>query len=72
MRADGVIGVAAWSLRFRYWAWRVAVDDPLPTPDVQVFALYHAGDGTRAVPDFTTPTSPLSVLMRTRALALAS
>jgi len=47
----GVIGVAAWSLRFRYWAWRVAVDDPLPTPDVQVFALYHAGDGTRAVPD---------------------
>lgn len=47
----GVLGIAAWSLRFRYWAWRVAMDDPLPTPDVQVFALYHAGDGTRAVPD---------------------
>jgi hypothetical protein len=47
----GVIGIAAWSLRFRYWAWRVAVDDPLPTPDVQVFALYHPGDGARAVPD---------------------
>jgi hypothetical protein len=47
----GVIGIAAWSLRLRYWAWRVAMDDPLPTPDVQVFALYHAGDGLEAVPD---------------------
>jgi hypothetical protein len=47
----GALGVAAWSLRFRYWAWRVAMDDPLPTPDVQVFALYHpAGEG-QAVPD---------------------
>lgn len=47
----GRLGIAAWSLRFRYWAWRVAMDDPLPTPDVQVFALYHPpGDG-RAVPD---------------------
>jgi len=47
----GFINVATWSLRFRYWAWRVAMDDPLPTPDVQVFALYHAGDGARALPD---------------------
>jgi hypothetical protein len=47
----GMLGVAAWSLRFRYWAWRVAADDPLPTPDVQVFALYHPADGARAVPD---------------------
>jgi hypothetical protein len=47
----GALGIAAWSLRFRYWAWRVAVDDPLPTPDVQVFALYHASNGTQAVPD---------------------
>ena len=47
----GMAGIAAWSLRFRYWAWRVAMDDPLPTPDVQVFALYHPpGDG-QAVPD---------------------
>jgi hypothetical protein len=46
-----MFGIAAWSLRFRYWAWRVAMDDPLPTPDVQVFALYHpAGEG-QAVPD---------------------
>lgn len=47
----GVFSVAAWSLRLRYWAWRVAADDPLPTPDVQVFALYHAAAGRRAVPD---------------------
>jgi hypothetical protein len=47
----GMISIAAWSLRFRYWAWRVAADDPLPTPDVQVFAVYHPADGTPAVPD---------------------
>lgn len=47
----GVLGIAGWSLRFRYWAWRVAADDPLPPPDVQVFALYHAPDGRTALPD---------------------
>jgi hypothetical protein len=47
----GVIDVVTWSLRLRHWAWRLAMDDPLPTPDVQVFALYHAGDGARALPD---------------------
>jgi hypothetical protein len=47
----GIPGVAAWSLRFRYWAWRVAMNDPLPTPDVQVFALYHPADGAVAAPD---------------------
>lgn len=47
----GPFGVALWSLKMRYWAWRVAADDPLPTPDVQVFALYHAADGATAVPD---------------------
>jgi len=47
----GVLGVANWSLRLRYWAWRVAADDPLPTPDVQVFALYHPPDRADAAPD---------------------
>jgi len=47
----GMFGVAGWSLRFRYWAWRVAMDDPLPTPDVQVFALYHSAGEGQAVPD---------------------
>lgn len=47
----GPLSVAAWSLRLRYWAWRVASNDPLPTPDVQVFALYHAAQEGAALPD---------------------
>jgi hypothetical protein len=47
----GPVSVAAWSLKLRYWAWRVASNDPLPPPDVQVFALYHPLDGTGAAPD---------------------
>lgn len=47
----GPISVATWSLRLRYWAWRVATDDPLPPPDVQVFALYHPLGGTGVAPD---------------------
>jgi hypothetical protein len=47
----GPFGIAAWSLRLRWWAWRVAANDPLPPPDVQVFALYYAPDGRGAVPD---------------------
>jgi hypothetical protein len=49
----GPFSVALWSLRLRYWAWRVAANDPLATPDVQVFAMYQAGDGRRAAPDST-------------------
>jgi len=51
--APGAFGVALWSLRLRYWAWRVAAGDPLPNPDVQVFAIYHANDGRHAAPDST-------------------
>jgi hypothetical protein len=47
----GPLSVATWSLKLRYWAWRVAVDDPLPPPDVQVFALYQPLDGASAAPD---------------------
>ena len=46
----GPLGIAYWSLRLRYFAARVAARDPLPPPDVQVFALYHASDGG-GVPD---------------------
>lgn len=49
----GPLSIALWSLRLRYWSWRVATDDPLPPPDVQVFALYHPLDGTTATPDST-------------------
>jgi hypothetical protein len=30
---------AWWSLRMRFWAWRI--DAPGPAPDIKVFALYH-------------------------------
>jgi hypothetical protein len=49
----GPLSIALWSLRLRYWSWRVAAADPLPTPDIQVFAIYHASDGRHAAPDST-------------------
>jgi hypothetical protein len=52
-RADGagLVATMIWSLRTRYWAWRVAARDPLPTPDIQVFALYQRGENDVALPD---------------------
>ncbi len=50
-RDAGPFGIALWSLRLRAFAFRVAARDPLPTPDVQIFALYHAPAGREAVPD---------------------
>jgi hypothetical protein len=47
----GPLSIALWSLHLRYWAWRVETDDPLPNPDVQVFAVYQSGDGKQAAPD---------------------
>jgi hypothetical protein len=49
----GPLSVALWSLRLRYWSWRVEANDPLPAPDVQVFAVYQASDGEHAAPDST-------------------
>lgn len=50
-RGAGVVSTVLWSLRTRYWAWRVAARDPLPTPDVQIFAIYQRGHADRALPD---------------------
>ena len=47
----GPLAIAWWSLQMRYWAWRVAADDPLPTPDIQVFAVYYPDSDGQAVPD---------------------
>ena len=47
----GLVATMIWSLRTRYWAWRVAARDPLPTPDIQVFALYQHGEDGVALPD---------------------
>jgi hypothetical protein len=48
-----LLSVMAWSLRLRWYATRVAWDDPLPTPDVQVFATFAPleHDGATALPD---------------------
>jgi hypothetical protein len=48
----GMLAVVLWSLRLRWYAWRVAADDPLPTPDVQVFATFvPLLDGAAPLPD---------------------
>ena len=51
-RQPGRFTIALWSLRMRYFAARTARRDPLPTPDIQVFALYSPlRPGAAAVPD---------------------
>jgi hypothetical protein len=36
----GRLGVLLWSLRMRYWAWRVDAP-PGAAPDIKLFVLYH-------------------------------
>jgi hypothetical protein len=48
----GVLGVMLWSLKLRYYAARVAANDPLPRPDIQVFATFSPlTESVRALPD---------------------
>jgi hypothetical protein len=49
--SPGPFSVALWSLKLRFWAARVAWNDSLPKPDIQVFAIYHAPSATQAAPD---------------------
>jgi hypothetical protein len=49
--APGLPSVVLWSLRMRWWAWRVAANDPLPPPDIQVFAIYHPHVNGQPLPD---------------------
>jgi hypothetical protein len=48
-RDDGILATALWSLRLRYWAWRVSghVHEP---EDIRVFVLYHDPKLTPTVP----------------------
>jgi hypothetical protein len=51
-KRSNLLSVMAWSLRLRWYAARVAWDDPLPTPDIQVFATFAPlDDGSIALPD---------------------
>jgi len=45
----GRLGVLLWSLRMRYWAWRVAAP-PGAAPDIKLFVLYHDPAISPAVP----------------------
>ncbi len=45
----GRLSVVLWSLRMRYWAWRVTAP-PGPAPDIKLFILYHDPAISPAVP----------------------
>jgi hypothetical protein len=45
----GPIATAFWSLKLRYWAWRVSRHGREPE-DVRIFVLYHDPVATRTVP----------------------
>jgi hypothetical protein len=47
-RASG-LGVLLWSLRMRYWAWRVA-EPAGAAPDIKLFILYHDPAVSPSVP----------------------
>jgi hypothetical protein len=38
-------GIAWWSLKMRWWAWRKELEDGLVAPDIQMFVLYHQLNG---------------------------
>lgn len=39
--AAGMLDIVVWSLRTRYWAWRVPENPPGASPDIKLFVLYH-------------------------------
>jgi hypothetical protein len=45
----GLFSTALWSLRLRYWAWRVSGNAHEPE-DIRIFVLYHDPDLTPTVP----------------------
>lgn len=42
--------VMIWSLHLRWWAWRAVSDQPGPTPDIRIFAIYHDADEDSVLP----------------------
>lgn len=68
----GLLAAMLWSLRMRFWAARVAWNDPLPDPDIQIFALYHGRAGRAAVPDSVGLSKGLMALANLCAGASAS
>lgn len=46
----GLLSIALWSLRTRYWAWRVPQDPPGANPDIKLFVLYHDPQRSPSLP----------------------
>ncbi|HEY8537750.1 MAG TPA: hypothetical protein VIL28_02720 [Steroidobacteraceae bacterium] len=46
----GLLGTMWWSLRTRYWAWRVADHGDAPKPDIELFVLYYDPATSPALP----------------------
>jgi hypothetical protein len=36
------LAIAVWSLKMRWWSWKMERNDGLVAPDIQMFVLYHA------------------------------
>ncbi len=49
-RSSNLLIRALWSLRLRFWAWRVASDGDRPPPDIRMFVLLHDPASTSTVP----------------------
>ena len=49
-QSPGVFATMLWTLKLRYWAWRVTRGRDEATPDAQLFVLYHDPDITDSVP----------------------
>jgi hypothetical protein len=48
----GMLGIALWSLRTRYWAWRAPKPEG-PPPDVRLFVQYHDPRRSPSLPHST-------------------
>jgi hypothetical protein len=49
-RNPNILSFALWSLRMRFWVWRVDAP-PGPAPDIKLFLLYHDPAISPALPD---------------------
>ena len=43
------LAIAWWSLKMRWWAWKMDFNDDLPGTDIQMFVLYHGANGRTEV-----------------------
>ncbi|HEY4369710.1 MAG TPA: hypothetical protein VGN07_20925 [Steroidobacteraceae bacterium] len=47
---SGRLSIMGWSLRMRYWAWRVPVAPAGASPDIKLFVLYHDPQHSPSLP----------------------